>query len=106
MSRWSTSLLVVLCLALASCRDNRGLVVGKVKKASRLATSEFVVDKVVFGVIRKKLLWVIKLNDAKFIAHSQAVIKAGIDLEKLKEEDVTIQDKKISLKLPPVEVIN
>lgn len=98
--------LTVLVLSLTACRDERGLVVGKVKKASKLATTEFTIDKVVFGVKRKKLLWVVNLNEAKFIAHSQAIIKAGIDLEKLKEKDVIIDKKKISLKLPAVEVIN
>lgn len=100
------TLLFILTVLTTGCRDDRGLVVGKVKKASKLATTEFTVDKIVFGVKRKRLVWVINLNEAKFIAHSQAIIKAGIDLEKLKEEDVTIQEKKISLKLPPVEVIN
>jgi hypothetical protein len=98
--------ITALTLSLTACRDERGLVVGKVKKASKLATTEFTIDKVVFGVKRKRLLWVVNLNEAKFIAHSQAIIKAGIDLEKLKEKDVTIDKKKISLKLPPVEVIN
>jgi hypothetical protein len=67
---------------------------------------EFVVDKVVFGVNRKKLLWVVNLNEARFVARSQAIIKAGVDLEKLKEADVKIDGKKISLTLPAVEVIN
>jgi hypothetical protein len=103
--------LVILCLivfsaSLWSCKDKRGLAVGKIKKASKLATTEFVIDKVVFGVKRKKLLWVVNLNDAKFVAHSQATIKAGIDLEKLREQDVKIEGKKISLTLPPVQVIN
>lgn len=92
---------------LSSCKkDDRGLVVGKVKKASKLATTEFTIDKIVFGVKRKKLLWVVKLNEAKFLAHSKAIIKAGVDLEKLKKEDVDIVGRSISLKLPHVEVIN
>ncbi len=99
-------LAVVMMLFLVSCRDNRGLVVGKIKKASKLATAEFTVDKIVYGVKRKKLLWVVNLNDAKFIAHSQAVIKAGVNLEKLKPEDITIKGKSISVTLPPIEIIN
>jgi hypothetical protein len=101
--------LLILCffsLLLTSCREDKRFVVGKIKKASRLATVEFVVDKVVFGVNRKKLLWVVNLNEARFVARSQAIIKAGVDLEKLKEADVKIDGKKISLTLPAVEVIN
>jgi hypothetical protein len=104
-----TSLLavfVLVILILVSCHDDRGFVVGKIKKASKLATTEFTIDKVVFGVKRKKLLWVVKLNEAKFVAHSQAIIKAGINLEKLKPEDVKIDGKSISVTLPNVEIIN
>lgn len=93
-------------LLLCSCHDNRGLVVGKIKKASKLSTTEFTIDKIVYGIKRKRLVWVVKLNEAKFIAYSQAVVKTGIDLEKLKEEDVKISGKMISLTLPNVEVIN
>lgn len=98
--------LLVMMIMLLSCKEDRGLVVGKVKKASKLATAEFTIDKIVYGVKRKRLLWAVKLSDSKFLAHSQAVIKAGVNLQKLKKEDVDIQDKMISLKLPAVEVIN
>lgn len=102
----STFLVGLILLTITSCKDERGLVVGKVKKASKLATTEFTIDKIVYGVKRKRLLWVVKLNEAKFIAHSQATVKAGVDLEKLQQGDVTIKGKSISLKLPHVEVIN
>jgi len=82
------------------------MVVGKIQKASKLATTEFTVDKLVFGVKNKRILWAVKLNEAQFLAKSQAVIKAGIDFEKIKEEDITIEYNKINLLLPPVEIIN
>lgn len=82
------------------------MVVGKIQKASKLATTEFTVDKLVFGVKNKRILWAIKLNEAQFLAKSQAFIKAGIDLEKIKEEDIKINRNKINLLLPPVEIIN
>lgn len=99
-------IVLILFLSLFSCKEDRGLVVGKIKKASKLATSEFTIDKIVYGVKRKRLLWVVKLNEAKFLAHSKAIVKAGVNLEKLRKEDVDIDGKSISLKLPPVEVIN
>lgn len=79
---------------------------GKIQKASKLSTAEFKVDKLVFGVKNKRVLWVIKLNEAQFLAKSQATIKAGINLDKLKEEDIIIYQNRISITLPPVEVIN
>ena len=98
--------IVSFMVLLTACKDDRGLVVGKIKKASKLATTEFTIDKIVYGVKRKRLLWVVKLNEAKFLAHSKAIVKAGVDLEKLQKEDVDIQGKSISLKLPAVVVIN
>lgn len=100
-------LIFIVCFGIISCQENpRGLIVGKIKKASKLATTEYTIDKIVYGVKRKKLLWVVNLNQAQFLARSKAIVKAGIDLEKLKMEDVQIEGKRISLKLPAVEVIN
>lgn len=98
--------ILILSLLIVSCNDKRALVVGKIQKASKLATTEFTVDKLVFGVKNKRILWAIKLNEAQFLAKSQAIIKAGIDLEKIKEEDITIENNKINLLLPPVQIIN
>jgi hypothetical protein len=101
-----TYIFLAVCVLLSSCKKDNGYVVGKIKKASKLSTTEFNIDKIVFGVKKRKLIWLVKLNDAQFIAYSKAIIKAGIDLEKLQEKDVAIDGSKISLMLPPVEVIN
>ena len=102
----TTYIFFAVCILLGSCKKDNGYVVGKIKKASKLSTTEFNIDKIVFGVKKRKLVWLVKLNDAQFIAYSKATIKAGIDLEKLQEKDVAIEGSKISLMLPPVEVIN
>ena len=82
-------------LAIASCKkDRRALVVGKIQAASKLATTEFTVDKIVHGSKKKKLFWIIKLNEARFLAYSKAIIKTGIDLEQIKAEDINIDRKK------------
>lgn len=91
---------------LTSCeKDERVMVVGKIQGASDLATTEFTIDKVVFGTKTKNLLW-FKFNEAKFLAYSQAKVKTGIDLSKVREEDIQISGQKIELNLPPIEVIN
>ena len=102
-------IIIISFFVLFSCQKNeRGLVVGKIRSASKLATTEFTIDKVVYGSKTKKLGWVIKLNEATFLAYSQAIIKAGIDLEQLDEKDIDIDllTKKISIKLPHVQVLN
>ncbi len=91
---------------LTSCeKDERVMVVGKIQGASDLVTTEFTIDKVVFGTKTKNLLW-FKFNEAKFLAYSQAKVKTGIDLSKVREEDILISGRKIELNLPPIEVIN
>ncbi|MEX2593465.1 MAG: DUF4230 domain-containing protein [Anditalea sp.] len=91
---------------LASCQnDERAMVVGKVQEASDMVTTEMVIDKVVFGTKTKNLLW-FKFNEAKFMAYSQAKVKAGIDLSKITEKSIQITGRKIELKLPPIEVLN
>ncbi len=98
--------LIMAVFLLSGCKkDERAMVVGKVQQASDLVTSEFTVDKVVFGKKSRRLFF-IPVNEATFLAYSQAKIKTGIDLTQLREEDVQIEGVKINLILPPIEVIN
>ncbi|MDW3196438.1 MAG: DUF4230 domain-containing protein [Cytophagales bacterium] len=99
--------IVLLSVMLYSCnRDNRGLVVGKIHKASKLATTEFTIDKIVHGTKSKKIGWLIKLSEARFLLRSKVIVKAGVDLKRLKKEDIEIDGKSISIVLPPIEVLN
>lgn len=99
-------LILSFSLCLLSCKNkDRELVVGKIQQASDLVTAEFVVDKVVFGKKTKKVFFV-PINEASFLAYSQAKIKTGIDLNNIAEQDIVIEGTKISLSLPPIEVIN
>ena len=93
-------------LLFACEQEDRGLVVGKIQQASDLATTEFTVEKIVHGTKTKKIAWFIKLSEARFLAYSQAKIKAGIDLSDIGEDDIQIEGRKITLRLPPVKVIN
>lgn len=97
---------IAVAVVFSSCKKNeRALVVGKIQNASDLATTEFVIDKIVFGTKTKKLA-LLKISEASFMAYSQAKVKAGIDLSKIREADIRIEGTKIHLELPPIEVIN
>ena len=101
------TLIVLGCLALVACRQNdRSLVVSRIKSAAKLATTEFVLDKTIMAAKDKKILFFVPLNAALFVAYTEATVTAGIDVNKLKKEDIVIEGTSISLKLPPVEVIN
>jgi hypothetical protein len=95
--------LIILILVLTSCKQNpdRALVISKLKNSAKLATVEYIVTKVISAKDHNLFG-----KDAYFFAETEAIIKAGIDLEKLKEEDVKIDGLKISLKLPAVEIVN
>ncbi|QDH80285.1 DUF4230 domain-containing protein [Echinicola soli] len=97
--------LMMACLLVGCKEDDRAMVVGKIQQANDLATTEFLIDKVVFGTKTKKLLF-INISEARFLAYSKASVKTGVDLSNLTPEDITIKDEMISLKLPPIEVVN
>jgi hypothetical protein len=103
---FSITAVASMAFLLGSCQeDRRALVVGKIQSAGDLVTTEFTVDKVVFGTKTKNLMW-FKFNEAQFMAYSQAKVKTGIDLTKIQEKDIIISKDKIELILPPIEVIN
>lgn len=85
--------------------DDRALIVGKIQQANDLVTSEVVIDKVVFGKKTRKVFFV-PINEASFLAYSQARVKTGIDLNSLSAEDIQIEGTTITLRLPPIEVVN
>ncbi len=101
---------ILLINVLSSCEwyqnRERALVVGKIQTVSKLVTTEFTVDKIVHGTKTRKIAWLIKLNETQFLAHSKARIKTGIDLSKMDPDKIFIQDRRIDLTLPGVEVVN
>lgn len=99
-------LVLIGSILLTSCKDKRYFTVSKVKDAAKLATSETIIDKIVIGNEEKKILRIITIGRARFVCYTQAIVKAGIDLKKIEDNDITINGKQISLHLPPVEVIN
>jgi len=96
--------LLLFILISVSCNrgePDRAMVISKLKNSAKLSTVEYIVTKVISA---KDNNWFAK--DAYFFAETEATIKAGIDLDKLKDEDVKIDGSKISILLPPVEIIN
>jgi hypothetical protein len=100
---------LLLCLSLfcTGCKkeDKRALAISKIKSAAKLATTETTLTKVILASQDRKFLGIIKLNSAQFAARTKATVKAGIDLQELKKEDVKISGKTIELTLPPVKVL-
>ena len=100
---------LLFCLVIfSSCKKNkeRYLVISKIQSASKLATTETTLDKIVFGTQEKKLFWFIRLNEARFVAYTKATVWSGIDLSELNPDDVKIEDQRIEVLLPYVKVLD
>ncbi len=82
-------------------KSKKGLVVSKLEKASTLSTVEVVLSKYVYFRKDRKIA-----PDNYFLAHTEATIKLGIDLSKIKSKDIRIIGDEIYLKLPPVKITN
>lgn len=95
--------LLTAALVLASCNSepDRAQVVSKLRSAAKLSTVEYVVTKVV-SANEERLF----LKNKSFFAKTKAYIKAGIDMNKLGEDDIVIEGTKISMNLPPIELTN
>jgi hypothetical protein len=100
-------LLFLLLIVFSSCKKkDRYLVISKIQSASKLATTETTLDKIVFGTQEKKLFWLIRLNEARFVAYSKATVLSGIDLTELSPDDIKIEDQRIEILLPHVKVLD
>ena len=77
---------------------NTTSVVHEVQSLSDLVTVKYVMNKV---VVLEDVKW---YGENRVLLLAQGVVKAGIDLKRLKPENVSISGKKITLHLPPTEI--
>jgi hypothetical protein len=95
-----------LLLALAvSCqsRQERVQQVLAITEMGELATTEYNITKIVKA--NDNQTWY-KVGDRKILISVEATIKAGIDLQSVRPQDVIIDGKKISLQLPEPRLIS
>jgi len=78
--------------------ENTATVVEQVQNLSDLVTVKYVLEKV---IILEDVKWYGE-NRVLLLAHG--IVKAGIDLKRIKPEDVTISGKTISVRLPPPQI--
>jgi len=77
---------------------NTTTVVHEVQSLSDLVTVKFVLNRV---VVLEDVKW---YGENRVLLLAQGVVKAGIDLKRLKPEDISIVGKRISLRLPPPQI--
>src|SRR5258708_7600779 len=96
VSRWRGSGLRV---------ENTSTVVEQIQTLSDLVTVKYVLQKVeVVDSPPDSTLGKFVQGDNKVLLLAQGIVKAGIDLKKLKPDDVLVSGKKISIKLPPPQI--
>jgi len=96
VSRWRGSDLRV---------ENTTAVVQQVQTLSDLVTVKYVMQKVeIVDSPPDSTLGKFMQGESRVLLLAQGVVKAGIDLKKLKPEDVTVSGKKISIRLPPAQI--
>ena len=74
--------------------QNTATMLKRVQTLSELVTVKYVLEKV---VILEDIKWYGE-NRVLLVAHG--VVKAGVDLQEIKPEDVRVDDKKVVMKLP------
>ena len=72
----------------------------QVQSLSELVTVKYVIEKV---VVLEDVKWYGE-NRVLLLAHG--VVKAGVNLQRIKPEDISVSGKKVSLKLPPGQVLD
>ncbi|MBC6490134.1 DUF4230 domain-containing protein [Flavihumibacter stibioxidans] len=99
---YAYSVLLVLLISCAGREEPADRVL-YIREMGDLATTEYTVTKIVKANDNKT--WY-KPGDRKILISVEAVLKSGIDLTSVKKEDIKIDGKNISLRLPPPKLIS
>lgn len=75
-------------------------VLRQVQTLSQLVTVKYVMEKV---VIFEDVKWY-PGGDSRVLLVAHGIVKAGVDLDKVKLEDVQLEGKRITIKLPPAQI--
>lgn len=99
-------LLIILVLGCNQAKERKFLVT-KIRSAAKLATSEVTLTKIVCGDLEQKgpKGW-FNYTNPSVIFRTEAKVKFGIDLKKIRNEDVHLDGDSIHLTLPDVEILN
>lgn len=104
MKNWL--ILVLTGCFLASCGDEKGVhetEVYEIRSIGTLSTTEYTLGKIIKWNDQGE--WY-TFGDRKILLSCKATVKAGINLNAIKDSDITIKGKQITIKLPPPEIIS
>lgn len=96
---------IALFLIITACGEDAPVPkpeVYEIRNIGELSTTEYTVGKIV-KLDDEAQEWY-KIGDRKILIHCKAKIKAGIDLSKLKEDDIKVIGTTITITLPPATI--
>ncbi len=96
-------LLVLLIASGCSKNQQQKEILFSLREISELATVEYTVTKIIKANDNKT--W-FKIGERKILMSCEAHIKAGVDMSSITKKDFIINDKDITLQLPPPKVIS
>jgi Protein of unknown function (DUF4230) len=97
------TLIFIVSIACSCKKEKKVNEVFALREMSELATVEYLVTKIIRASDDKT--WY-KIGDRKILMSCEASIKAGIDLSAIREENISIEGKSISLVLPKAHLIS
>lgn len=77
---------------------NTATVLQQVQTLSQLVTVKYVMEKV---VVLEDVKW---FGESRVLLVAHGVVKAGVDFDQMKPEDLRVSGKKISVRLPPPQI--
>ena len=81
---------------------NTAVVLRQVQTLSQLVTVKYVMEKV---VVYEDVKW-FPGGDNRVLMIAHGVVKAGVDLDKLKPEDIQVHEKTVKIKLPAAQIMD
>ena len=78
--------------------ENTATVVQQVQTLTDLVTVKYVMEK---AIVLEDVKW---YGESRVLLLAHGIVKAGIDLKRIKANDVTVSGKSISIKLPPPQI--
>ena len=96
----------LLVLFLASCGDEKEVhetEIYQIRSIGTLATTEYTLGKIIHWNDEGE--WY-KFGDRKILLSCKATVKAGVNLNKIKESDIEVEGNKITIQLPPPEIVS
>lgn len=104
ISRWSVFVLTSLLLfACEKAADREGAVVQSIQQTGKLVTVEYSLSKVIRAADNKT--WY-KIGERRILISARATVTAGVDLQNITAEDVSISGEEIRLRLPPPQLFS